>query len=48
MLRAGDGSPDTLRICIWWEDAGAVEHVVYDNGFNQAIGGGSIVVHAGK
>jgi hypothetical protein len=44
MLWAGDGSPDTFRIRIWWEDADAVEHDVYDNGFNQAIGGGSIVV----
>ncbi|MFO7698011.1 MAG: PKD domain-containing protein, partial [Anaerolineae bacterium] len=44
-LWAGDGSPDTFRIRIWWEDADAVEYDVYDNGFNQAIGGGSIVVH---
>lgn len=48
MLWAGDGTPDTFRIRIWWEDASAVEHDVYDNGFNQAIGGGSIVVHTGK
>jgi len=45
MLWAGDGSPDTFRIQIWWED-NAGEHVVYDNGFDQAIGGGSIVVHS--
>ncbi|MDH4135846.1 MAG: hypothetical protein OEW09_03885 [Anaerolineae bacterium] len=45
MLWAGDGSPDTFRIKIWWEDADAVEHDVYDNGFSQEIGGGSIVVH---
>ena len=44
MLWAGDGSPDTFRIQIWWED-NAGEHIVYDNGFNQAIDGGSIVVH---
>lgn len=44
MLWAADGSPDTLRIQIWWEDASGT-HIVYDNGFNQAIGGGSIVVH---
>ena len=42
MLWAGDGSPDTFRIKIW--DV-ASEAVVYDNGTNQAIGGGSIVVH---
>ena len=47
MLWGGDGSPDTFRIKIWWED-NAGEHVVYDNGFDQAIGGGSIVVHKGK
>ncbi len=47
MLWAADGSPDSFRMRIWWEAAG-VETVVYDNGFNQAIGGGSIVVHTGK
>ena len=47
MLWAGDGSPDTFRIRTWWEDAD-VEHDVYDNGFDQAIGGGNIVVHDGK
>ncbi|MHB8868323.1 MAG: right-handed parallel beta-helix repeat-containing protein [Thermoleophilia bacterium] len=44
---AGDGGKtgdDTFRIRIWYESAGA-EMVVYDNGMNQAIGGGSIVVH---
>ncbi|HLO27844.1 MAG TPA: PKD domain-containing protein [Anaerolineales bacterium] len=46
MLWAGDGSPDTFRIRIWWEDA-AREHDVYDNGAAQPIGG-SIVVHTGK
>jgi hypothetical protein len=44
MLWAGDGSIDTFRIRIWWEDA-AGEHDMYDNGVAQAIGGGSIVVH---
>ena len=44
MLWAGDGEPDTFRIKIWWED-GDTENVVYDNGFDQEIGGGSIVVH---
>jgi hypothetical protein len=44
MLWAGDGSPDTFRIKIWWE-AGGVENVVYDNGVAQAIGGGQIIVY---
>jgi hypothetical protein len=46
MLWAGDGDPDTFRIRIWTEDeATGVETDVYDNGSEQAIGGGSIVVH---
>jgi len=44
MLWATDGSPDTFRIRIWGEDS-AGEHVTYDNGVAQPIGGGSIVVH---
>jgi hypothetical protein len=44
MIWAGDGSPDTFRIKIWWEDS-LGEHVVYDNGVQQAIAGGSIIVH---
>ncbi len=44
MIWAGDGTPDTFRIKIWWEDNGT-EVVVYDNGAEQAIGGGSIVIH---
>jgi len=47
MLWASDGSTDTFRIRIWWEDA-AGEHDVYDNGVAQTIGGGNIVVHTGK
>jgi len=47
MLWAGDGSPDTFHIRIWWEDATG-EHAVYDNGTAQAIGTGNIVVHTGK
>lgn len=43
MLWATDGAPDTFRIKIWEEDSG--ELIVYDNGVEQAIGGGSIVVH---
>jgi hypothetical protein len=41
MLWAGDGSPDTFRIKIWYANT---EVVVYDNGTEQAISGGSIVV----
>jgi len=44
LLTAVDGRPDTFRIKIWYED-GTGEHVVYDNGSQQPIGGGSIVVH---
>jgi hypothetical protein len=51
MLWAGDGSntdsADTFRIKIWWEDTTG-ELVVYDNGVEQTIGGGNIVVHTGK
>jgi PKD repeat protein len=47
MLWAGDGSSDTFRIRIWWEDA-TREHDVYDNSIAQAIGAGNIVVHTGK
>jgi PKD repeat protein len=50
MLWAGDGSgtdgADTFRIRIWSEDAAGVETVVYDNGVDQAIGAGNIVVHS--
>ena len=45
MLRAGDHDPDTFQIKIWDR---ATEVVVYDNGSDQAIGGGSIIVHTGK
>jgi uncharacterized delta-60 repeat protein len=44
MLWAGDKEPDTFRIKIWWEEDDT-EHVVYDNGMDQEIGGGNIVVH---
>ena len=44
-LWAGDGDPDTFRIKIWYEEAGT-EVVVYDNGMDQPIAGGSIKVHA--
>jgi hypothetical protein len=41
---AASGGSDTFRIKIWWEDNGT-EVVVYDNGAEQAVGGGSIVIH---
>jgi len=47
MIWAGDGGPDTFRIKIWWEED-ETEHVVYDNGMDQPIGGGSIVIHQAK
>jgi hypothetical protein len=43
MITASDGSPDTFRIKIWYEDA-AGEHVVYDNGSQQPLGSGGITV----
>jgi hypothetical protein len=42
---AGDGDPDTFRIKIWCEED-TEETVVYDNGMDQAISSGSIVIHA--
>jgi len=45
---AGDGEPDTFRIKIWGEDEFGIETVIYDNGMEPAIGGGSIVVHKAK
>jgi hypothetical protein len=48
MLWAGDDAPDTFRIRIWTEDQAGVETDVYDNGSDQAIGGGSIVIHTKK
>ncbi len=48
MIWAGDGSPDTFRIKIWEEDAFGNEVTIYDNGTDQAIGGGKIVVRKKK
>ena len=46
MVWAGGGEPDTFRIKIWSEDESTDnETVIYDNGVQQAIGGGSIVIH---
>lgn len=42
---AQDLDPDTFRIKIWEEDEFGAETVIYDNGFDQEIGGGSIVIH---
>ncbi len=44
MIWTGDGSPDTFRIRIWYEDNGEV--VVYDNGAGHPIDRGLIVIHS--
>lgn len=43
---AGDSVQDTFRIKIWYEDGGEI--VAYDNGHDQAIGAGSIIIHTKK
>lgn len=52
MVWAGDGTgaggEDTFRIRIWTEDEFGVETTVYDNGTDQVITGGSIIVHTKK
>jgi hypothetical protein len=49
ILWAGDGEPDTFRIRIWEEDEiSGDETTIYDNGFDQEISGGSIIIHVGK
>jgi uncharacterized delta-60 repeat protein len=45
MIWAGDDYQDTFRIKIW-EEVDDVEIVIYDNGMDQPIEGGNIVVHA--
>ncbi len=40
MITADDDNPDTFRIQIWGDNG-----IVYDNGSQQALGGGSIKVH---
>lgn len=47
MIWAGDGAPDTFRIRVWTESGGS-ETVVYDNGVNQPLGGGAIVIQKPK
>lgn len=47
MVWAMDNDPDTFRLKIWYETPSG-DAIVYDNGFSQPIGGGSIVVHQGK
>jgi hypothetical protein len=47
MIWAGDGTPDTFRIKIWTERP-KNSFVVYDNGFNQPVSGGSIQIHTSK
>jgi hypothetical protein len=44
MMWLEDGAPDTLRMRIWWQDGGN-EHVVFDNGAGQALGGGNVTIH---
>jgi hypothetical protein len=44
MIWAGDNDVDTFSIKIW-EEVDEVETVIYDNGIDQPIEGGNIVVH---
>ncbi len=44
MIWAGDDVIDTFRIKIWMEDEFG-EAIIYDNGFDQEIGGGNIIHH---
>ncbi len=48
IIWAGDGEPDTFRIKIWEEDGCGGEIDIYDNGSDQPIDAGSIIIHAGK
>jgi hypothetical protein len=40
MISADDDNPDTFRIRIWDDN-----RTLYDNGSQQFLGGGSIVIH---
>ena len=44
LISAVDGSPDTLHIKICIDESGN-EVMIYDNGSQQALGGGNIVIH---
>lgn len=46
ILTARDDAPDTFRLKVWDKDNG--DAIVYDNGSNQPLGGGSIIIHTGK
>ncbi len=41
----GKGGEDTFRIKIWEEGEDSIEDVVYDNGTDQVIDSGSIIIH---
>jgi hypothetical protein len=43
-----DKDPDTIHIRVWYENEYGEEVDVYDNGADQEIGGGSIVIHSKK
>ena len=43
----GENEADTFRIKIWTEDEFGIETVIYDNGMDQAMSGGSIELHTG-
>jgi hypothetical protein len=44
IITADDDNTDTFRIKIWYEENG-LEVVVYDNGSQQSLGGGSVRIH---
>lgn len=46
MIWAGDGSPDTVRVRIWYESGGEIP--VYDNGVQQPIVEGDIAIDNAK
>ena len=48
MVWAGDNDPDTFRIKIWAETPALTEDILYDNGTDQPIDGGSIQIHKKK
>lgn len=42
---AGSGGADAFRIKIWQEDALGAETILYDNGSDSPLTGGSIIIH---